>query len=218
MICLYGTKPYDDAPTIDQGWTDPGSPATNGTTGAGVDVGSMQARFFWKRHTGTESDPTITNTTNNVSGAAIYLIKPTSGVTLLDPVGSGGGDSSSGTSFSFTAGSAFNVAVGDLFLSLVVLPTNAVGPSSGPALSASGATINYGSWLHSESTTSGGDMVYWTDYFTCTAGESNSAMSYSLTLNGSATGTGYIVRLRESLPKSYPAYRPNRRAQHLLSR
>lgn len=41
MLLAYGTKPYSDAPTIDQGWVSIGS-ATDGTVASsGNDVGSM---------------------------------------------------------------------------------------------------------------------------------------------------------------------------------
>jgi hypothetical protein len=70
MLCAVGTKPFNGVNTMPAGWVSLGF-ATNGTVAAGNDVGSMKAEIFYKIHTGTESNPTVTNTTNNVSGAVI---------------------------------------------------------------------------------------------------------------------------------------------------
>jgi hypothetical protein len=70
MLCVIGTKPFNGVNTMPVGWVSLGF-ATNGTVNAGNDVGSMKAEIFYKIHTGTESNPTVVNATNNVSGAVI---------------------------------------------------------------------------------------------------------------------------------------------------
>lgn len=206
MICIYGTKPYSDAPTINQNWTDPGSPATDGTVGAGIDVGSMQARFFWKRHTGTETAPTVTNSTNNVSGVAIFLVKPTSGYTLLDPVGSGGGDAGTDTSWSITAASNPEITAGDLLIAFGTFRSDGAAPTSSHSITASGATIATPTVYPAtdQSSTSGGDIATTACYAAVTSGTATAAPVFSVTLSAGHSGSGYIIRLREEMVVSDP--------------
>lgn len=70
MLCAVGTKPFNGVNTMNNNWVSLGF-ATDGTVAAGNDVGSMKAEIFYKIHTGTEANPTVTNATNNVSGAVI---------------------------------------------------------------------------------------------------------------------------------------------------
>src|SRR3989304_10550139 len=126
MLCFYGTKPYSDAPTINQAWNTYGS-ATDGTVAAGVDVGSMQVRVFWKKHTGSETNPTITNGTNNVSGCVIIVFQNATG--SWEIAGAGGGDNTAGTGFSVTAGRNPGITSGDMLVSFVALRSDAATPA-----------------------------------------------------------------------------------------
>lgn len=197
MLCLYGTKPYNDAPTINLDWADFGSAATDGTVAAGIDVGSMQARFFWKRHTGTESNPTVTNGTNNVSFAQILVIKPTSGKLLTDPTGAGGGDATAGTGFSITAASNFGITTDDLVVAFAAIRSDAGGFSSAAAIAAASCTFGTLTATGPGTTTSGGDMAWFGHYGLCTSGTSSAAPTYSATLAAAHTGSGYLIRVRE---------------------
>lgn len=199
MLCFYGTKPYNDAPTIDQGWTDLGS-ASDGTTAAGVDVGSMQMRVFYKQHTGSESNPTVTNSTNNVSGAVIIVFQKDSGYSWLTPAGAGGGDATAGTGFSVTAASNPGINVGDMLAGYAAIRSDA-GTQSSITITATSATV--GSFTESPATdlatTSGGDMAMSGGYVSVTAGAASAAPVYASTLAASHTGAAYIVRLRQEL-------------------
>ena len=195
MICAYGTKPYNDAPTINNGWTSLGS-ATDGTVAAGVDTGSMQTRIFYKQHTGTESNPTVTNTTNNVSGAVIIVFQKSTGTWEI--AGAGGGDATAGTGFSVTAASNPGITSGDMLVAYAAIRSDA-GTQSAIGITATGATI--AAFTESPATdlatTSGGDMAMSGGYAACTAGTASAAPVYASTLAAAHTGSAFIVRLRE---------------------
>lgn len=70
MICYIGTKPWNGVNSMPTGWISLGSFA-DGTIAAGVGTGSMKSEIFYKIHTGSETNPLITNATNNVSTAFI---------------------------------------------------------------------------------------------------------------------------------------------------
>ena len=197
MICAYGTKPYSDAPTINNGWTSFGS-ATDGTVAAGVDVGSMQTRIFYKEHTGTESNPTVTNTTNNVSGAVIIVFQKGAGTSWAAMAGAGGGDNTAGTGFSVTASANPGITVGDMLVAYAAIRSDA-GTQSAIGITATSATI--AAFTESPAadlaTTSGGDMAMSGGYATCTAGTATAAPVYASTLAAAHTGSMFLVRLRE---------------------
>lgn len=203
MICIYGTKPYSDAPTIDQGWTSLGS-ATDGTVAAGVDVGSMQTRIFYKKHTGSESNPTITNTTNNVS-TAIIIVFYNATTNWGTVVGAGGGDASAGTGFSVTASSDVGHIAGDLVVGGASFRSDAATPTSGNGITIAGCTL--GTYVKSPATdpetTSGGDMGLTVGYIPVNSGTSTGAPVISCTLGGSHTGSAYLCRLREAAAASF---------------
>jgi len=201
MLCFYGTKPYSDAPTINQGWTSLGY-ATNGTVAAGTDVGSMQTRVFYKiAITDTETNPTITNTTNNVSGAVIIVFQKGTGESWNTLVGAGGGDATAGTGFSVTASSDVGHTTGDMVVGYAAIRSDA-GTQSSISVTITGCTM--GTFTESPAadlaTTSGGDMAMSGGYVPVNSGTSSAAPVYASTLAASHTGSAYIVRLRASTP------------------
>lgn len=207
MLCLVSTKPYNGVNTMPAGWVSIGS-ATDGTTAAGTDVGSMKTEVFWKIHDGSESNPLVTNTTNNVSGAVIHsYYKTSSAYGFLTPVGAGGGDASAGTGFSITAGSNPGITSGDMLVIVAGFRSESAVATSSQSLTATSATIAAltkapGTDL---TTTAGGDMGMTAAYALCTAGTASAAPVLAMTLAGSHTGSGFIVRLREELlPALYP--------------
>jgi hypothetical protein len=196
MLLFYGTKPYNDAPTINNSWTSLGS-ATDGTTVAGTDTGSMQARIFWKQHTGTETNPTVTNSTNNVSGGVIIVFSKAS-TSVWDMAHGGAGDATAGTGFSATTAAGISFAPNDLVAAFAALRSDAATQSS-IALSASG--ITFGAFTESPasdlSSISGGDIAASGGYAAVTAGTSTVTLTYSSTLAAAHTGSFYAARLRE---------------------
>ena len=197
MLCFYGTKPYNDAPTINQGWTDLGN-ATDGVVAAGVDVGSMQTRVFYKVATSdAETDPTITNSTNNVSGAVIIVFSR-GGSAWATPLGVGGGDNSAGTAFSVTVSSDVGHTTGDMVVAYAAIRSDA-GTQSSISITITGCTM--GTFTESPTadlvTTSGGDMAMSGGYIPVDSGTSTAAPVYASTLAASHTGSAFEVRLRE---------------------
>lgn len=202
MVCYYGTKPFGDSPTINQSWTSIGS-ATDGTTGAGVDTGSMQSRLFAKIATSdSEADPTITNTTNNVSGCVILTFRCPPGYRWEGlPVGAGGGDASAGTGFSCTAASNFGIQARDMLIGFGSIRSDA-GTQSGITITATGLTVGTFAEAPSTdlSTIAGGDMAMSGGYVPVTAGNSSAAPVYASTLAASHTGSAFMARLRAVPP------------------
>lgn len=200
MVCLYGTKPYSDAPTISQGWVSIGS-ATDGTVAAGVDVGSMQTRIFYKIATSdTETDPTITNSTNNVSIAVIIVFQKTGGGWQI-PVGAGGGDATAGTGFSVTVSSDVGHTAGDMVVCASSFRSDGATPTTARTISITGCTM--GTYVMGPTTdpetTSGGDMGMTCGYRPVNSGTSSAAPIITATLGAAHTGSAYAVRLRESV-------------------
>ena len=195
MLCVYGTKPYSDAPTINNGWTSLGS-ATDGTVAAGVDSGSMQTRIFYKEHTGTESNPTVTNTTNNSSTALIIVFQRTeAGWAAM--VGAGGGDNTAGTAFSVTMSSDVGHAAGDMVVGGAAFRSDAAVPTNGNGMTIAGTTLGAYVWPAAHASTSGGDMGMTIGHIPVNSGTSTGAPVFSCNLAAAHTGSAFFARLRE---------------------
>lgn len=198
MVMFYGTKPFNDVPTINQSWNNGGA-ATNGTVAAGTDVGSMQARIFWKIHTGTETNPTVTNATNNVSSAVIVSFSkdPAKNWEL---VFRGGGDATAGTGFSVTTPS-LALATNDWVASFIATRSDA---GSVGVFTTTATGITFGAFVSQPAagftTISGGDMAARSGYNTITAGTGTEAITVAATLGAAHTGSMYLVRMREVDP------------------
>jgi hypothetical protein len=201
MLCLHGMKPFSATSTINNSWISLGF-ATNGTVAAGNDVGSMKAQIFYKVHTGTETNPTVTNTANNVSGAVILSFQNDTG-SDWGIVGSGGGDATANTTYSATTTSALDVATLDYLIGMIALRSDASTISSrvisGSGITVSILTVAPGTDL---STTAGGDMRMSSMYGIVTGGASTTTLTMTATLSGSQTGSSFIARIRE-VPASF---------------
>jgi hypothetical protein len=202
---MYGTKPYNDAPTIDQGWTDLGS-GTSGTNASGIDSGSMQIRVFYKVMGAGESNPTITNTTNSVSGAMMYVWARTgNNYEWVTPVMATGSDTSAGTGVSCAMGSDPGFTAGDYCMGGMAANTDAATDYTAHAFSTSGVT--WGSVTNNPSTdlatASGQDMSQTTCYAAVSSGTSAGNTTFTATANASVGEVAAaIVRIRESLSAS----------------
>lgn len=206
MIMFYGTKPFNDVPSINNSWNDAGA-ATDGTVAAGNDVGSMQARIFWKIHTGTETNPTVTNATNNVSSAVIVSFSKDS-LKDWDLAFGGGGDNTAGTAFSATT-PALDLAANDWLASFITTRSDA-GTIGTFTTTASG--ITFGAFVSQPAagftTTSGGDMSARSGYNTITAGTATTGVTVASTLGAAHTGSMFLVRMREVDPPLSESFDP----------
>ena len=206
MVMFYGTKPYNDVPTINQSWNDGGA-ATDGTVAAGIDVGSMQARIFWKIHTGTETNPTVTNATNNVSSAVIVSFSKDPAKDW-DLAFGGGGDNTAGTGFSATT-SNISLDVNDWVASFITTRSDA-GTVGTFTTTASG--ITFGAFNSQPTagfvTTSGGDMSARSGYNIVTVGTTIAPITVAATLGAAHTGSMYLVRMREVDPPLEESFDP----------
>jgi hypothetical protein len=207
MVMFYGTKPFSDTPTIDQNWNNGGA-ATDGTTVAGNDTGSMQARIFWKVHTGTETNPTVTNGTNNVSSAVIVVFSKDVAKDWNLQFG-GGGDNTAGTAFSTTSTTNFNFAVNDVVAAFCAIRSDAGSPGT-PTLTATGITF---AGFDTEpalayTTITGGDMAAISGFTSVSSGTGTVALTFSSTLAAAHTGSSYAVRMREVDPSVSESFDP----------
>jgi hypothetical protein len=196
MVAFVGGKPYNSVVTINQNWINGGG-ATNGTTGAGGDTGSMQARIFWKIHTGTETNPTVSVTNNNVfSGVIVVFSKDAARFWNLSL--GGGGDDTANTAFSTTTTNVMSLTTNDWVAAFGVTRSDA-GTFGNLGISATG--MGFGAFNGQPAagfvTTNGGDMSARSGYFTATSGESDTTVTITSTLGASHTGSMFLVRMRE---------------------
>lgn len=200
MICSVGTKPFNGVNTMNNAWQSVGF-ATDGTVAAGTDVGSMKAEMFYKiRARSGETAPTVTNVSNNVSGAVIAQFTKDQSKNW-EVIGSGGGDNTANTTYSTTTVSALDLRPGDFLVAMIALRSDAstIGTVT---ITGSGLTISAFTKLPETdlSTTAGGDMRMSNGYCLITAGTNVTTLTISSTLSGSQTGSSFIVRLREVDP------------------
>lgn len=206
MLLLSGGKPYDrgiGANPAGEGWTSLGTFA-NGTTGAGVDSGSMIVEAWWKEATSdTETDPTITEGSPNfnVMAGLVMVFSRDAGEVWDTPVMVGGGDATSGTGFSVTAGSNPGVTAGDACVSFAAFQTDAATPCTSHLVATqTGSTFTN---THDPATdpeaTTGGDMGMCVNRATVT-GTGSAAPVLAATLAAAATGSAAFIRLRVSTP------------------
>lgn len=195
MVMFYGGKPFNSAPTINQSWKDGGF-ATDGTTAAGNDTGSMQARIFWKIHTGTETNPTVTNGTANIFSAVIVVFSKTD--LFWDLAFGGGGDNTAGTGFSAVTGS-LSLATNDWVASMIVTRSDA---GTIGAFTTTATGITFGAFNSQPTagfiTTTGGDMSARSGYNAITAGTATTPITVASTLGAAHTGSMFLIRMRES--------------------
>lgn len=206
MVMFYGTKPFNDISTIDQSWNNAGA-ATDGTVAAGNDVGSMQARIFWKIHTGTETNPTVTNATNNVSSVVIVSFSKDV-LKDWDLAFGGGGDNTAGTGFSATTPS-LGLATNDFVASFITTQSDA---GTIGTFTTTAAGMTFGTFVSQPTagfvTTSGGDMSARAGFNTITAGTATTAVTVAATLSAAHTGSMFLVRMREVDPPLSESFDP----------
>jgi hypothetical protein len=206
MIAFVGGKPFNSTVTINQSWNNGGG-ATDGTTGAGGDTGSMQARIFWKIHTGTETNPTVSMTNTNVFSGVIVVFSKAA-LQSWDLVFGGGGDNTAGTGFSATTPS-LDLATNDWVASFITTRSDA-GTIGTFTTTATG--ITFGGFNSQPTagftTTTGGDMSARSGYNTITAGTATTAVTVAATLGAAHTGSMFLVRMREITPVASESFDP----------
>jgi hypothetical protein len=206
MVMFYGTKPFNDVPTINNSWNNAGA-ATDGTVAAGNDTGSMQARIFWKIHTGTETNPTVTNATNNVSSVVIVSFSKDS-LKAWDLAFGGGGDNTAGTGFSAVTPS-LDLATNDWVASFITTRSDA---GSVGTFTTTATGMTFGTFVSQPTTgfttISGGDMSARAGYNTITAGTATTAVTVAATLGAAHTGSMFLVRMREVDPPLSESFDP----------
>lgn len=203
MILLVGGKPYNATfgASHAPGWTQIGSPFTDGTTAAGNDTGSMQVTAWYKEHDGSEADPLVDEggtAFNSMTGLVMTFSKG-AGETWETPVIAGGGDATAGTGFSVTCGSDPGVTTGDHCISFAAFRSDSATPcSSHLTPTQTGVTFsNTHDPATDPETNAGGDMGMCITRSTV-SGTGSAAPVLAATLGGSHTGSAAFIRLRVS--------------------
>lgn len=204
MIAWFTGKPFNLAGTISDGtWTALGAGAASGSTGAGIDTGSMWIQAWYKEATSdTEAALTVTEGTPNwnVAMAQMCVFSKGASETWDTPQIAFGGDESSGTGISVTVGSDPGGAAGDYALQVIGINTDAMGPLTA-ALTSTWTGITFGTYdtASDVESTAGGDMAMHARSVPISSGTSSAApvMAGTGTASGGADRlVGMFVRLR----------------------
>jgi hypothetical protein len=208
MLCFVACKEFNSVQTMNQNWSLIGF-ATDGTVASNTDVGSMRVTAFYKIHTGSETNPTVTGTNFQAVGAVIIVFQKAAGVFWDLPAGAGGGDATAGTGFSVTASTNFGITSGDMVVGYAGIRSDA-GTQSAISITATGVTM--GTFTESPTNdlvnTNRDQMAMSGGYRLATAGTSTAAPVYASTLAASHTGSAFMVRLRESATDPFGNFDP----------
>ncbi len=208
MLCCVVNKEYNSVPTMPAGWTLVGF-ATDGTVASDTDTGSIRSQIFYKEHTGSETNPTVTNGNGEETSGVILVFQKASNLFWSFPVGAGGGDNTANTTFSITAATNFGVTAGDMLIVTAGLRSDNVTLSS-KLLAATGATM--GTFVAAPTTdhnaTARDHLKHTTGYRPATAGTNTSNPLFQATLSASHTGSGFFVRLREQADSPLASFDP----------
>lgn len=193
LICV-GNKPHTATPSVDQSYALIGSVNTGSGEANGLDVGDIRTSVFWKEHTGTEANPIVSVT----GGNPVYALMLAFNKTLNDwlVAGAGGGDITSGTAFDVAAPTDPGFSAGDWVICQVTLPTDNVALTA-ITLSIPGCTLGTVTTTGGVTTVGNQGRLY-LNRAEILSGTSTGPPSLAATLNGSATGSAYFTRIRES--------------------
>ena len=206
MLCFVSCKEYNSNQTINQSWNLLGF-ATNGTTASDQDSGSVRVTAFWKIHTGTETNPTVSGNANEAVGGVIIVFQKAAGVSWDTVVGAGGGDTTAGTGFSATASTNFGITANDMVVGYAGMRSDSATQSS-IAITATGVT--FGTFTESPTNdlvnNNRDQMAMSGGYVLATDGTSTAAPVYTSTLAASHTGSMFLIRIREISSSSFDPF------------
>jgi hypothetical protein len=194
-------KPYNATVTTPSGWTKIGE-ATNGTTAAGTDTGSMKVAVFVRE---SASVGAIGNMTFGSADSVVAVINTYSkGGTEVWNYSSftTGGDTTNGANFSATGAANIGITTND-WAHATFAVNGDVGTVSAATVTATGATLgtaNVRPAANGAVTTTGGDARLIVVDRACTAGPSSAAPVATYTNASSTSGTVLFLRLRASVP------------------
>ena len=205
LVLVVGSKPGTASVTTPAGWTLLGSIAGgSGTTG--VDTGPTRLDVFTKEATGSESGTlTVTCPGNSVSWAQIHVFTGGDPSNEWDTALATGVDTSGGSAYSVTTGTAPGLTAFDAALAAVVIPTDVTTPNqfSAEALSSTGATFGTVTEVSEPDSSAGNDIGGVQFWAPVTAGTSTSAVTLSATAGGTTTnvqGPAALIRVRSAAP------------------
>jgi len=202
LVLVVGTKPFSGTITTPAGWTALGE-ITNGTTGSGIDTGSVKAAAFFREAVGTETGSlTVTITGGNSSWASILRFTKAVGAAWQTGFASGT-DATANTAWLVGYTTNPGITSGDhLVMGGVVSTDLAVNWTAQTISGATGATISVPTALQNPRITTGQDSGGHVSRTTCTAGTATANPTWNATLSvgTNQSGSGVMVRLREVTP------------------
>ena len=200
MLLLFSLKCANPpaVPTIDQSWTVL-TPYTNGTTASGNGSGSNTTGMAYKQHTGSETDPTLTWDSGGDSAspgvAVIVAFQKAAGDSWVTPTGSGGGITSTSSSYSAT-NSDPGVTAGDMCVA--VLGSRDDTAWTVPTFSQTSATFATATVYPTTpiASATGNDISATAVYRGVNSGTGSGNVTVTGTLAAVETGSHFFVRLR----------------------
>lgn len=199
MVLFVGCKPYNATIADISGWTRLGTQQANGTTGSGIDTGSVAWTVFYRQFVNGDTAPTVTVTTGNVALACIFGFTKTESA-WATPAAYFGSDTTSGTDYSVTAASSTGLNAGDYLCAGTVISGNDATLGT-PTCSATGVTIGTVTQAPASngSTNTGQDLAAAGFYAPVDSGGLSTANAVlGWTLSAGQTGGSALVRVRET--------------------
>lgn len=203
LVVLLGAKPFNTLITPFGGWQFLGS-ATNGSTAQGADTGSVLIAAFGKEANGTETgNLTATFSGGNSGWLSIYRFTKSAG-TVVNFAAATGTDTTVNTSWSVAYGTNPGITSGDHLVLGGVWPTDLALSVSASALAATSATFTgiVAAGDNNPRVTQGNQIGGNTNHCSCSAGTASANPTWTAThsIASNNSGTGIIVRLRETAP------------------
>lgn len=184
------------------GWTNLGT-LEGGTGTWALDTGTRRVTMFRKDTVaGTETGNvtvTLAGTTANTLYARIVRIQPPAGGWTISQSWGSGSDTTHGTGYSATSGTALSWQAGDLLLYAMAGCTDTLTSISAQAITASGATFTQTNRA-SIAVTGGNDHRHYVETATVNTGSGSSAPVHSFTVTSSQSGPTGFLRIRATSP------------------
>lgn len=207
-VLFVGVKPYTATINTPTGWTKVDE-TTNGTTGSGLDTGSVKVAAFQKICSSTSASVSVTATGSNCIVTSLCSFTKDFGKIWMVEQSTVGSDTTNGANYSATGGAPTEYTLSGTLKDILVVGSainSDGGTRSGHALTTSGITFGTLNVRVNQGSTVGDDMAIVAVDATATAGSSTSAPVYTFTNASSSSGSSIFIRLRSIAPAVSAAF------------
>ena len=218
MVMFIHAKGFAVLPSTPAGWTQLFT-NTEGAVATGIDVGSVRSAAYYRAWQSGDAAPSVTITSANVALGQIRAYTRSLGA-WATTIGGFGGDTVSDATLTLATTGVSDITTGDWLIGGAGLPSDA-DLQSAQAITATGATIGAATERVADGlTTTGNDLAASGADAACTAGTASASAVYTATIAGAAsrTGSGGVVRLRESAAVAVSLLVPKRPHKGLVMR